>query len=79
MSICFRLLRGVPVFLGVPVFRGVPLFRGVPVFPVPLEPETWKFHVVIWQTTSKQQDYFSSFNQSDHYFRCHRSCCRRTC
>ena len=41
------------------------------------EPQKWKFHVVIWQTTSKiapksvlhlQHDYFSSFNQSNHWF-----------
>ena len=41
------------------------------------EPQNWKFHVVVWQTTSKiapksvlhlQHDYFSSFNQSHHWF-----------
>ena len=41
------------------------------------EPQIWKFHVVLWQTLSKiapksvphvQHDYFSSFNQSNHWF-----------
>ena len=41
------------------------------------EPQIWKFHAVVWQTTSKfapksvphvQHDYFSSFNQSNHWF-----------
>ena len=41
------------------------------------EPQRWKFHVVIWQTTSNiapksvahvQHDYFSSFNQSNRSF-----------
>ena len=41
------------------------------------EPQKWKFHVVIWQTTSKiapksvlhlQHDYFFSFRQSNHSF-----------
>lgn len=41
------------------------------------EPQKWKFHVVIWQPTSKialrslahvQHDYHSSFNQSNHSF-----------
>ena len=39
-----------------------------------LKPYIWKFHDVIWQTTSRMfqkcapLDYFSSFNQSDHCF-----------
>ena len=42
------------------------------------EPQIWKIHVVVWQTGSQniapksvlhvQPDYFSSFNQSNHWF-----------
>ena len=41
------------------------------------EPQVWKFHVVVWQTTLNiatksvphvQHDYFSPFNQSNHWF-----------
>ena len=47
------------------------------VFKLSLKPKIWKFHVVIWQATSKnctmcvphvQHDYFSTFCQSDHSF-----------
>ena len=45
--------------------------------PLSSEPQIWKFNVVVLQTTSKhctksvphvQHDYFSSFNQSSHWF-----------